>query len=130
MTYLVQNIQFNKNEQIVVNIPAIYCVPCLAQVYLRSWLFFNADVSFDFEQVNFIKSEVTKFTCDDTQWSADLVDTKYDSTIAHEVLPLHASRCVVYIEQQDLEACDCDLKQAIFEQLMQHLQVDFIYTQL
>lgn len=130
MIYLVRNIQFNNNKEYTTNIPVQYMLPCLAQLYLRSHIFFNIDLSFDVEAVNSITSDVTRFTCDDTQWSADIVDTKYETTCEHSVLPLHASRCVVYIEQQDLEVCDGNLHQAVFEQLMQHLQVDFYYKQL
>lgn len=128
MLYLVNNIKINEDKPFDTKLPVVLSEPCLAQVFFRSGTFYTQEVTFDFEPLNAIRNEFTQcISWNHQDWSADVSDANYQDYVDCTVTPMHASRCVVAVTNEELKDCDDDLKQAIFEQLMHCLPVTFIY---
>lgn len=56
----------------------------------------------------------------------DLVDEKHTDLVKVNVLPMYKNNCVVCISDEDLEVTTDDIQQAIYIQLENYLQVDFL----
>lgn len=131
--YLVTNIKFNDGEAYVSKIPIQYTLPPLAQVYLRSEIFYQQELTFDYKPVLCKDYNTTKYFTDWQDWDAEIGDYEYDDTIDYKVIPMHNS--VMYITVEDeriLQALgdpnnEEDIKQEIFEQLMMHMEIRFVY---
>jgi hypothetical protein len=125
---LVSNIKINGGEKYKTKLPARFTDKHMSQIYLRSEIFYQQDVTYDIETLDLSQYELTDYCGSVWQhWSADIADDIYDEYFDCEVTPMYQSTAVVFIDKNDLKDCDDDLKQAVFEKLLDSLPITFVY---
>ena len=127
---LVRNIKFNDNKPFEFKVPAVYCYESLIQPYVRSAVFYNIELTFDYEELDFANNDfITDITDKYQQFDINIVDdsAKLDK-LNFLIEVLHQSTVVIELletDLNDLQYCDNDMHQIVFEKLMSVLPVTF-----
>ena len=126
--YLVKNIAVNNNEAYELDLPLAFSeYGYVSKPYLRTDAFHRREVTFDFEQIDMINRHTTE-NHNDQPCIPDLIDYEYYHDYQRvQVLPMPKTSAVVFLNDSELVPIyDNDVNQAIFEQLLDHLQLDFL----
>lgn len=125
-SYLVTNITINANEKFECDLPTVYSDNgMLTNNWLRVYALNALDVEFDYEPIIYSHMTYTTEHKNDQPYFIDIVDTTYDDHVTIEALPLVKNACTITIDEEQLEIAG-DVKQAIFENLIFSLQLDFL----
>lgn len=139
MRYLVTNIKINNNEEYDMNLPEMFsCYGKVAEIYTRTYAFHYQEVTFDFQKIEYHGYEVySTSSYHDQSHIPDVTDATYDKYIKVKVLPMPKIAMLVEIMEHRVKDCGDPLRtqeealeQAIFEELMEKLEVDFLITEL
>lgn len=135
-TYLVQNIKINDDKPIDVTMATIYESNPLAQVIFRSYVC-DFEFSFDHVLLDETKRHVTEYVDKWQQFDYDLIYRDYEENHnlpmqQYEIIPLHASRCVVELTDDDISQYDEEdeidiIEQCIYEKLIHCLPISFVF---
>lgn len=135
ITLLVSNIQFKSDDKqqpniFDCNIPLEYSEHgCLAQHYLRAYVFNELNVDFTFTIIDrdtMIKSYSTAANVE-FDYIVDLVDFMYEKTQAATVSIMYPTSYIVHVDTTDAAYTDGS-EQAIFERLLYTLPMSFFIT--
>lgn len=129
MQLLVTNIQFNDGKPFKMQLPMEYYeYGPLSEPYVRTWIFNHIDLTFDYSKIQPHSSYTTESLAV-RPYIIDLIDRDYPQYVTVEIVPLSKSATTVYLDPNEyhLYASD-DHSQAVYEQLLFKLDIDFLIT--
>ena len=128
MNYLANNIKFNGGKPYRQQVPRIYEPNGMTEVYLRSTIFNNVEIKFDYMPLPFSQWATTHYYLDWQPFDVRLTEfecTSYDSWFT--VWPMYCSSILLIVSDVDVEEASGQIERAIFNKLQRCMKIHFVY---